>query len=42
MAIPNIDETFQPTHDERARQSFVSMLRKQAIIDMRIAVKNDY
>lgn len=42
MAIPNIDEIFQPTHDERARQSFVSMLRKQAIIDMRIAVKNDY
>lgn len=39
---PNIDELFQPTHDERARQSFVSMIRKLAIIDMRRAVQEDY
>ena len=38
MSVPNIDELFQPTHDERARQSFVSMLRKHAWIDMRRAM----
>lgn len=42
LPVPNIDELFQPTHDERARQSFVSMLRKHAIIDLRKAVQNDY
>ena len=34
IAVPNIEELFRPTHDERARQSLVSMLRKHAIIDL--------
>lgn len=42
LPVPNIEELFQPTHDERARQSLVSMLRKLAIIDMRKAVRQDY
>jgi ubiquinone/menaquinone biosynthesis C-methylase UbiE len=42
LPVPNIDELFQPTHDERARQAFVSMLRKHAIIDLRKAVQADY
>jgi ubiquinone/menaquinone biosynthesis C-methylase UbiE len=42
LPVPNIEELFQPTHDERARQSFVSMLRKHAIIDLRKAVQTDY
>lgn len=42
LPVPNIDELFTPTHDERARQSFVSMIRKLAIIDMRKAVQQDY
>ena len=42
IATPNIDELFRPTHDERARQSFVSMLRKHAIIDLRAAVRRHY
>jgi ubiquinone/menaquinone biosynthesis C-methylase UbiE len=40
--VPDIERLFEPTHDERARQSFVSMLRKHAIVDMRQAVKRDY
>jgi SAM-dependent methyltransferase len=42
MSLPNIEELVRPTHDERARQGFVSMLRKHAIIDMRRAMKDDY
>ena len=42
MSFPNIEELFRPSHDERARQGFVSMLRKHAIIDMRRAVAEDY
>lgn len=38
----DIEQLFRPTHDERARQSFVSMLRKHAIIDMRRQMKQDY
>jgi ubiquinone/menaquinone biosynthesis C-methylase UbiE len=40
--IGDIEELFRPTHDERARQAFVSNLRKHAIIDMRHALKQDY
>ncbi len=42
MNAANIEQEFQPTHDERARQQFVSMLRKHAIIDMRQQMKQDY
>lgn len=42
MSLPNIEELVRSTHDERARQGFVSMLRKHAIIDMRRAMKDDY
>jgi ubiquinone/menaquinone biosynthesis C-methylase UbiE len=40
--INDIDAQFAPTHDERARQSFVSTIRKHAIIDMRRAMENDW
>ncbi len=33
--IGDIDGLFRPTHDEYARQRFVSALRKHAVIDMR-------
>ncbi|MCP5327733.1 MAG: class I SAM-dependent methyltransferase [Sinobacteraceae bacterium] len=42
MSLPNIEKLVRPNHDERARQGFVSMLRKHAIIDMRRALKDDY
>lgn len=42
IPIPNIEELFQPTHDERARQGMVSMIRKLAIIDLRRSLKDDY
>ncbi|MGA0085620.1 MAG: class I SAM-dependent methyltransferase [Gammaproteobacteria bacterium] len=42
IAVPNIEELFRPTHDERARQSLVSMLRKHAIIDLRAKVRSEY
>jgi SAM-dependent methyltransferase len=43
MTAPaSIEELYRPTHDERARQSFVSMLRKHAVIDMRRDMKRDY
>lgn len=42
IPVPNIDELFRPTHDERARQSMVSFVRKLAIIDMRRSLKEDY
>jgi SAM-dependent methyltransferase len=38
----NIEALYRPTHDERARQHFVSGLRKHAIIDMRRELKRDY
>ena len=40
--VPDIEMLFQPTHDERARQQFVSGLRKHAIIDMREDMTRDY
>lgn len=42
IPVPNIEELFRPTHDERARQGMVSMIRKLAIIDLRGALKADY
>lgn len=42
MTTINIEHEFKPTHDERARQQFVSMMRKLAIIDMRAQMKQDY
>lgn len=42
VKVPNIEELFQPTHDERARQSMISMLRKRAIIDLRADMRRDY
>ena len=42
MTTLSIEETFKPTHDERARQQFVSMFRKNAIIDMRQQMRQDY
>ncbi|MBL8224422.1 MAG: methyltransferase domain-containing protein [Chromatiales bacterium] len=38
----NIEALYRPTHDERARQRAVSMLRKHAIIDLREAMRADY
>ncbi len=42
MTNTSIESQFRPTHDERARQQFVSMFRKNAIIDMRQQMKQDY
>ena len=42
IPVPNIEELFRPTHDERARQGMVSFIRKLAIIDMRRSLKEDY
>ncbi len=42
LSLPNIEELVRPNHDERARQGFVSMLRKHAIIDLRRAMQDDY
>lgn len=42
ISVPNIEELFRPTHDERARQGMVSFIRKLAIIDMRRSLKEDY
>lgn len=38
----NIEAQFHPTHDEQARQRFVSMLRKHAIVDMRRDLRDRY
>ncbi len=38
----DIETLFQPTHDERARQQFVSTLRKHAIVDLRNLLRHDY
>ncbi|MCS6947826.1 MAG: class I SAM-dependent methyltransferase [Steroidobacteraceae bacterium] len=40
--IGNIEEHFRPTHDERARQKFASVIRKNAIIDLRQAMEADW
>ncbi len=42
FSVPDIEALYRPTHDERARQRAVSMLRKYAIIDMRLAMQEDY
>ena len=42
MSAIKIEQEFKPTHDERARQQFVSMLRKHAIIDMSAQMKQDF
>lgn len=41
-AVPDIESAYRPTHDERARQGFVSMIRKHSIMDMREALHADY
>ena len=38
----DIEAEFKPTHDEHARQRFVSMLRKHAIINMTAALHDRY
>jgi SAM-dependent methyltransferase len=38
----DIEAAFKPTHDEHARQRFVSMLRKHAIINMTAAMRDRY
>lgn len=40
--IVDIETLYRPTHDERARQQFVSTLRKHAIVDLRNMVKRDW
>lgn len=40
--IVDIETLYRPTHDERARQQFVSTLRKHAIVDMRADLKRDW
>jgi SAM-dependent methyltransferase len=40
--VPDIEQLYEPTHDERARQQCVSMFRKLAIIDMAQAMKDDF
>jgi len=42
IPVPDIELLFEPTHDERARQSFASSLRKLAIVDMRQSLAEDY
>jgi SAM-dependent methyltransferase len=42
VPAPNIEALYRPTHDERARQRAVSMLRKHAISDLREAMRADY
>jgi len=42
QAMTDIETLFRPTHDERARQQFVSTLRKHAIVDLRDMMKRDY
>ena len=40
--VTEIESHYRPTHDERARQSFVSMVRKHAIIDLRRELQEDW
>lgn len=41
-ALPDLEEVYRPTHDERARQLNVAMIRKHSIVDMRDALEADY
>ena len=41
-SVANIEDAVRPTHDERARQNFISMLRKHAIVDMKADLESDY
>lgn len=42
-AVPtDIESLVRPTHDERARQSFVSMLRKVAMGELRAGMRRDW
>lgn len=38
----DIDAQFNPTHDEKARQRFVSTIRKHAIVDLRAQMRDHY
>ena len=40
--VPDIDALYQPTHDERARQDFISVLRNHARDDMRYEMQRRY
>lgn len=40
--MTDIETLYRPTHDERARQQFVSTLRKHAIVDLRNMMKRDW
>ena len=40
--VTDIETLYRPTHDERARQQFVSTLRKHAIVDLRNMMKRDW
>ena len=40
--MTDIETLYRPTHDERARQQFVSTLRKHAIVDLRNTMKRDW
>ena len=40
--VANIEDAYRPTHDERARQNFMSVLRKHAIVDMKADLQDDY
>jgi ubiquinone/menaquinone biosynthesis C-methylase UbiE len=40
--VPNIDAAYRPTHDERARQGFVGVLRAHSSRDMRDALEHRY
>lgn len=40
--LPRIDEIALPTHDEAARQRFVSTLRKRVMVDMATRLREDY
>jgi len=42
IAVPDIESFVKPTHDERARQSMVSVIRKLALGEMRAELKRDY
>jgi SAM-dependent methyltransferase len=41
-SVPDIDALYRPTHDERARQDFVSVLRNFAKRDLRDEMENRY
>jgi len=41
-ALPNIEDVAHATHDERARQRFVSTLRKRIMVDMAGALRGRY